>query len=98
MQFNFSEQRRSANRMLLLFGSMALLGTIALLPGCQKEVSPKQPALEAKSAHLSKSLKSVDLEVVAEGLTSPLGLTEVPDGSGRKFIHDQIGVVRIVDA
>lgn len=38
------------------------------------------------------------LELVAEGLNSPLTLMEAPDGSGRLFVVDQIGHVRIIDA
>ncbi len=34
---------------------------------------------------------------VASGLTSPLKLVAVPDGSGRLFVVDQIGLVRIID-
>lgn len=40
----------------------------------------------------------VELRVVADGFTSPVGLVPVPDGSGRLFVLDQIGVVRIIDA
>jgi glucose/arabinose dehydrogenase len=38
----------------------------------------------------------IKLVVVADGLTSPLGL--VDDGTGRKFIYDQSGTVHILDA
>lgn len=40
--------------------------------------------------------ETFDLEVVAEGLTAPVYLTEAPDESGRLFVVDQIGVIRIV--
>lgn len=39
---------------------------------------------------------NVTLDLVAEGLTSPVTLTESPDNSGRLFIVDQMGVVRVV--
>jgi glucose/arabinose dehydrogenase/plastocyanin len=40
----------------------------------------------------------VGLELVAEGLSAPTVLTEAPDNSGRLFVADQIGVIRIIDA
>ena len=39
---------------------------------------------------------SVGIELVAEGLTSPVLVVPVNDGTGRLFIIDQIGLVRIV--
>lgn len=39
---------------------------------------------------------AVGLRLVAEGLTSPVALVEPPDGSGRLFIVDQVGAVRIL--
>lgn len=41
---------------------------------------------------------SVKLELVAEGLTQPLSMREAPDGSGRKFIVEQTGTIRILGA
>ncbi len=38
----------------------------------------------------------ISLEIVAEGLTAPLFLTHAGDGSGRLFIVDQIGLIRVV--
>jgi len=38
----------------------------------------------------------LQLELVAEGFTSPIGLTS-PPGDSRRFVADQIGVVRIID-
>ena len=39
---------------------------------------------------------SIEIELVASGLTRPLGLTHAGDGSGRLFISEQGGAVRIV--
>jgi uncharacterized protein (TIGR03118 family) len=38
----------------------------------------------------------VDLELVAEGLTAPLGMAVPDDGSGRMFIYDQAGQAWVV--
>ena len=38
----------------------------------------------------------LDVELVADGLVAPLGLTFAPDGSGRRFILDQTGLVLIL--
>ena len=40
---------------------------------------------------------NVDLELVAEGLTSPVGATHAGDGSNRLFIFDQTGIIYVVD-
>jgi glucose/arabinose dehydrogenase/plastocyanin len=40
----------------------------------------------------------VALELVADGFTAPVGAIAAPDGSGRLFIVDQTGVVRIMEA
>ncbi len=37
------------------------------------------------------------LKPVADGLTSPVKLVPVPDGSGRLFVVDQIGLIRVID-
>jgi glucose/arabinose dehydrogenase len=41
---------------------------------------------------------AVGLRLVAEGFTSPVALVEAPDGSGRRFVVDQAGVIRILTA
>ncbi len=41
---------------------------------------------------------SMDLELVASGLAAPTTLTHANDGSGRLFVCDQPGQVRIIDA
>ena len=40
---------------------------------------------------------SVDLQHVASGLVSPLMLTHAGDGSGRLFVVDQVGLLRVID-
>jgi glucose/arabinose dehydrogenase len=41
---------------------------------------------------------AVGLRLVADGFTSPVALVEAPDRSGRRFVVDQVGVIRIVTA
>jgi glucose/arabinose dehydrogenase len=42
--------------------------------------------------------RDIGVELVAEGLTSPVALVEPPDGSGRLFVVDQVGLIRVIDA
>jgi glucose/arabinose dehydrogenase/mono/diheme cytochrome c family protein len=39
----------------------------------------------------------IGLELVADGFTSPIMVTNAGDGSGRIFVVDQVGVVHIID-
>jgi glucose/arabinose dehydrogenase len=39
---------------------------------------------------------NITLDLVADGLTSPLTLVESPDNTGRLFIVDQVGTVRVI--
>ncbi len=39
----------------------------------------------------------VGLESVARGLTAPMILVDTGDGSGRRFIVDQVGLDRVID-
>ena len=39
---------------------------------------------------------AISLELIADGLTAPLFLTNAGDGSGRLFVVDQIGQIRII--
>lgn len=56
------------------------------------------PTSTAAPTATGTEVQQVALAVVAEGLTSPVGMAIPPDGSGRKFIIDQIGLVRVIDA
>ena len=59
------------------------LGLLACLGSIQAQVAPGDITIE--------------LDLVAEGLTSPVTATHAGDGSGRLFVVDQAGLVRIVD-
>jgi glucose/arabinose dehydrogenase len=47
---------------------------------------------------LAEDERSVALSLVAQGFTSPITLMEAPDRSGRLFVVDQTGLIRIIDA
>lgn len=47
--------------------------------------------------HLATPPAEIGLEPVARGLSAPMMLIEPGDGSGRLFIVDQIGLVRVLD-
>lgn len=42
-------------------------------------------------------MKKVDLQLVAEGIISPIGVVAVPDEIGRRFMINQIGKVETVN-
>lgn len=52
----------------------------------------------ALAQHDHPSGPSVRLEQVAQGLVAPIQLTAPEDGTGRRFVVDQIGVIRILTA
>ena len=54
--------------------------------------------LHAASAQIPKGEITVNLESVASGLISPTHLTHAGDGSGRLFVVDQAGYIRVIDA
>jgi glucose/arabinose dehydrogenase len=54
--------------------------------------------LVATSSGPASAQVAVKLEVVADGLTAPLTLVSPPDGTKRRFIVEQIGVLRILTA
>jgi|GEM_PF-111499 len=60
-----------------------MLGEITVIPA----PTPIQPPVEEIG---------IDLELVAENFTAPIALVSPDDGTGRRFIADQIGVIRIL--
>jgi glucose/arabinose dehydrogenase len=65
-------------------------------------VAPSTSSLPASpSPSLAPSyppLQAVRLEAIASGLASPIGITNAGDGSGRLFVNEQGGRIRIVNA
>ncbi len=59
------------------------LAILGLLAGCPLLTPPPPDMI-------------LGVEVVADGLSSPVGLAVPPDASGRLFVVDQIGVIRII--
>ena len=70
----------------------SLVCVLALLVSGGAALAAPPPAAPT-AAH-----KSVGLQLVADGLTAPLTLVAPPEGSGRRFIVDQIGTIRILTA
>jgi glucose/arabinose dehydrogenase len=52
--------------------------------------------LAAVGASPTSAELTVNLQVVAEGLTAPVALVSPPDGTKRRFIVEQIGVIKIL--
>lgn len=55
------------------------------------------PALLTVDYHMAGPTDDLSLEVVASGLTRPVAIANPGDGSGRLFIVEQAGIIRIVD-
>lgn len=53
-------------------------------------------APSAAPAQITTGELTIELETVAEGLTAPVSVTHAGDGSGRLFVVDQAGLIRIV--
>ena len=54
------------------------------------------PADSVAAAPVPQGAFTIELETVASGLTAPLGATHAGDGSGRLFITEQTGEIRIL--
>ena len=67
---------------------IALIALLATAAACGDDDEPTLPPLTGPA--------TASLALVAEGLVAPVALVEAPDGTGRRFIVDQVGVVRIV--
>ena len=80
--------------------ALTLVALVTFAAACEDSVRPTAPApvdptLSAKAAGAPSS---VGLRLVAEGLTQPTVLVQPNDHSGRLFVADQTGVIRIINA
>ena len=90
---------------------MVLLTSLVVLTGCSTEgadapprgassaTSPGkgEPPMSSRPPALDLDTVEIDLEPLVDGLAAPLLLTHAGDGSGRSFIVEQRGTVRIVE-
>lgn len=68
-----------------------LLGTLFLFQGCRKlkdffDHDSKEPA------------RAIDIKLIADNFSSPIGLVAVPDNSNRLFVIDQVGKIWIINS
>ena len=59
---------------------------------------PRATAAATEAPVAAQPANSLQLKLVAQGLTAPDYLTSAPDNSGRLFVVDQIGLVRVIGA
>ncbi len=82
-------------RRIFLYG-LVLAALAAPLAACS--VGPMNPkAQSGQTANAATGSIAIGLKLIAEGLTAPVDLLPDPDGSGRMFVVDQIGLVRIIN-
>jgi glucose/arabinose dehydrogenase len=82
------------------FWSIFLVSSLFMFQSCQKNpphIEPEISEVQSKSSRMG-NLKPVDIQLVAQGLISPLGVEEAPDGSGQLFAFDQTGRIWIINA
>jgi glucose/arabinose dehydrogenase len=94
-----------------LLASVAALAVLASAcsspsptPGSSAQASPSPSGLGQGSATPGPNGSEpphdpggIHLELVADGLTDPIGITSAGDGSGRLFVNERDGVIRVID-
>ncbi|MGD9047400.1 MAG: PQQ-dependent sugar dehydrogenase [Anaerolineae bacterium] len=86
---------RRGNFLAILILQALILGLMLLIVGLFPEAAPAA----SPSAPLSPTLPDVQItvdEIVATGFLNPIGITHAGDGSGRLFVIEQTGAIRIV--
>ena len=80
---------------------IVILIMLFIFSGCKKnirEINDVASDAKSKSLHMTSNLKEVDVEVIADNLSSPLGVVAVPDNTKRLFVIDQVGKIWIIDS
>jgi glucose/arabinose dehydrogenase len=89
-----TEVRRRVGRLTAMVRSLGVVSLFVAVLAVDAQAAGDGPAGRGgPSEHPGQQL---DVELVADGLVAPLNLTFAPDGSGRRFIVDQIGLVLIL--
>jgi glucose/arabinose dehydrogenase len=89
-----STWRGSSRRALTLIQRHILLAlslSLSLLIGCPPDMGPPDGTN-------GDGTGTISVELVADGLTAPVALVPAPDDTGRLFVVDQVGQVRIITA
>lgn len=82
----------------ILLTTLFFFGSI-FFQGCEKDMVDELDEMELNAEGKSeKRWKSVQLELIADNMTSPIGMAAAPDETGRLFVIDQIGKVWVIDA
>ncbi|MGZ6299377.1 MAG: PQQ-dependent sugar dehydrogenase [Candidatus Limnocylindria bacterium] len=89
------------HRVMVTTMAVTLLGCTAQstpTPSRSNAASPAAtPSPSASPAPSVAPLQGIRLEKVVSGLTSPIGVTSAGDGTGRLFINEQGGRIRVVE-
>lgn len=89
--------RRLSRRWILNVGA-ALAGATVPLGLLGRSVSTAAEPVEVDTVTVVSNPLGLDLELVVEGLTAPVDLVSPSDGSARRFVVDQVGLISIVTA
>jgi glucose/arabinose dehydrogenase len=81
---------------ILFAGTSIFLSAILLMAGCKKTDIKNNSSEQSIAAQALNRLKDVDLQLVADNFTSPIGVVAVPDASNRLFVIDQVGKIWII--
>jgi hypothetical protein len=77
---NLKHPRKPGKKPLVFATASFFIIALFLLHACHKNDDPG-----------NNNPKNTDLQVVAEGFTSPIGVVAAPDNSNRLFVIDQAG-------
>ncbi|HEV8252705.1 MAG TPA: PQQ-dependent sugar dehydrogenase [Candidatus Limnocylindria bacterium] len=93
--------RRAVAAMLAavaLVGCSSPTGSPTAAPSGSNAPTPSPVAPSPSLAPSFGPLEGVSLEPIAEGLADPIGITSAGDGSGRLFVNERGGRIRVVSA
>ncbi|HKC34882.1 MAG TPA: PQQ-dependent sugar dehydrogenase, partial [Chitinophagaceae bacterium] len=91
-----SNGRPAIFRLIFVFLSILFI-TVLFIPACKK-TDTRTVDEEIATAAASGKMKNVDIQMIADGFVSPIGVVASPDNTNRLFVIDQIGKIWIIDA